>query len=102
MLIVVCLISGTIIILGYFKYKTNMIKTTAKGSAAEQIKANSILNYADEALRHLQDDYDDAVGKGATPEQLSKLKGEIQMLTWVKIGSPYIDPILKSFSKMLK
>lgn len=96
-------IVGTVVILReYMIYKVERATVDNRAPIGQQNTVQNALGYIEEAQRRAQESYDDAIKRGATPDQLKSLKGNIDMLTWVKIGAPYLDPILKGFSRMFK
>lgn len=84
----------------YYDFK---IETSKEISKNERVQKTGIdFTWLDKAIQEAQDSYDDAITKGATPEQLQKLKGNIDQLNWVKIGQPYIETIGKSVLKWFR
>lgn len=93
------------------KYKTDTTKENlrAVNKPTKEVDVDGAINNAIMAYEHSKADYDDAINKGATPEQLAALKKDVDKLKWVKdnetiirLGAPYFDSLAKNLLKAIK
>lgn len=73
--------------------------------SSKSFKVEGILDNIDELYANQEKIYNDAVAKGATPDQLKSMKAQLDQLGWIRsnqVLARLAAPLINSVPKLLK
>lgn len=89
----------------YAKHQEAMYRIDSQSEkSSKTFKVEGLLDNIDELYANQEKLYNDAVSKGATPEQLKSMKAQLDQLGWIKSNqllARLLAPLINSVPKLL-